>query len=125
MAAKYITISHKTKQGNTKEIKYRVDSDFVPAKVSDICNEFIENYCFDKDQEDWLYEEYSKKEKRKKKVKNDDGTTSEILVDQDISFITLRSDFVNQFFPDIIVGSGKKKTNKQRFLERYNKKHHK
>lgn len=125
MAAKYITISHKTKQGNTKEIKYRVDSDFVPEKITDICNEFIENYCFDKEQDEWLFKEYGKREKRNKKVKNADGSVSETQVEQDISFVTLRSDFVNQFFPNIIVGSGTKKTNKQKFLERYYKKHNK
>ena len=45
MAEQKITKKYKNKNGEVKETTYRIDADFVPKKATDICDEFINNYC--------------------------------------------------------------------------------
>lgn len=83
----------------TVKNKYRVDVDFEPEKASEICGEFIDNYCIAKGKEDieWLInltekevEVTIKNGKNKGKVKK-----------QKISDLEIRKEFVNKYFPKL------------------------
>lgn len=98
MAEEYITKTKKVK-GETVSTTYRVDADYVPTKISDICQEFIENYCVAHKATDWLVKEVSIPYERKLK----DGTTAPSAY----PFISLRTDFAKEFFPAIVGNSSK------------------
>lgn len=90
----YITkISKKKVDGEIKLIEktYRIDPDFVPTSTSDICVEFIENYCVAHDQIAWLVGELSTP--RKQILKDGKERTAEITA------IQLASIFYKKFFP--------------------------
>ena len=100
--AEYISITHKNKGGVEKTIKYRVDAGFVPKRLDEICEEFIQNYCISNDKEDWLDKQYAstenfvvKKDSRKingvEYKKGETYTTAK-------SFISIRRDFGKEFF---------------------------
>lgn len=131
MAAKgkeeIITISHKVKvkdeNGNAlrkdgkfvwEEVikKYHIEPSFIPKKIDEICEEFIQNYCEANGEEDWLIDQYSQKEPVYIKDKNDKKKIVEVK-EQDKSFVSIRSAFANKFFPDIIVGAPEKKETKR------------
>lgn len=79
--------------------KYRIDVDFVPEKASDICGEFIDNYCIAKGKEDieWLINLTEKEvEVTIKKGKNKGEKRK-----QKISDLEIRKEFVNKYFPDL------------------------
>ena len=102
----------KDEAGNsiTKEVEYRIDADFVPEKASEICNEFIENYCVANKKIDWLV------------AKVQETITDKNGKEKDLPFVNLRADFVKEFFPSIIIGTKKKgDTFKERILAKYKK----
>ncbi len=125
MAAEYIEIKHKNKDGKEKTIKYRIDADFIPKKLGDICEEFIQNYCLDKGETDWLDKQYDstevfevKSDKGKKfdgvkYVKGDKYTAPK-------SFISIRKDFAEKFF-DIKKKEEKTKTGRDKWAEKKKK----
>lgn len=89
--------------------EYRIDADFKPTAVEDIILEFIENYCVANGEEKWLVAQLEAKENTNRKQK--DGSTK--IVEKDKSFVSIRSDFVNKFFPEIIKGDKEKKPTKR------------
>lgn len=131
-----ITISHKikAKDENGKALmkdgkyvweevikKYHVEPSFVPKKIDEICEEFIQNYCEAKGEEDWLIDQYNQKETVYVKDKNDKKKIVEVK-EQDKSFVSIRSAFTNKFFPDIIVGApAKKETKREKWLAKRKK----
>lgn len=102
MAEEYIEITHKNKSGEVKTIKYRVDPDFVPKKLADICEDFIQNYCIAKDEINWLDKQYASKETFT--VKKDKRTYKGVVYEKgeeyeaDKTFISIRKDFAEKFF---------------------------
>lgn len=144
MAEQYIVKKHKVKvldeEGNPKkntrgkdifktiETQYRIDADFEPERIDEITQEFIENYCVAKNQTKWLIAEVSKKETRtfKKEAKlNGVVYKAGDSVEQPISFVSMRSDFANKFFPHIVIGDNpkeKKETFNERMIRLYGKK---
>lgn len=123
MAAEYIKKTHK-KNGTTVETTYRIDAAFVPAKIGDICNEFIENYCVANKEIDWLVEvsntssfvvERTNKETKEKYF--------ETVTCENYPFVNLRRDFAQKFFPSILKGEpAKAETFKERINRLYGKK---
>lgn len=112
----YTVISHKVKKrdddGNpvkkggrlvyeVVEQRYRIDPYFVPENISDICMEFIYNYCVANNEGAWLKEIYSRTEKA---IKNK-GKPNETVVERPISFVSIRSEFANKFFEGCIKGN--------------------
>lgn len=102
MAEKYISITHKNKKGEEKTINYRVDADFVPKKLDEICEEFIQNYCLAKGKEEWLDKQYESKEtfevKTSKRTYRGVEYTKGQKYEADKSFISIRKDFAKEFF---------------------------
>lgn len=109
----YTVISHKVKKrdddGNPvkkggrfvyEEVdqNYRIDPYFVPEKISDICMEFIYNYCVANNEVAWLKEINSRTEKA---IKNK-GKPNETIVEKPISFVSIRSEFTKKFFESCI-----------------------
>ena len=124
MAAEYLEITHKNKDGKEKTIKYRVDADFVPKKLDEICEEFIQNYCLAKGESDWLDKQYDstevfevKADKRKYKgVEYKKGDKYEA----EKSFISIRKDFADKFF-GIKKKEEKAKTGRDKWAEKKKK----
>lgn len=95
----------------TKATEYRIDADFIPSRIDEITQEFIENYCVSKNQMKWLLAEVEKKEVRKfTKATKLNGVSYKAgdTCEQPISFVSMRSDFATKFFPEIIVGDSQK-----------------
>ena len=103
MADKYVEKKHKNKDGKEVVTKYRVDAAFVPTAVKEISEEFIQNYCEANGLEEWLTAQYEAKETAVAKTttkRRQAGDKYEIPK----SFVSIRSDFVEKCFPDIIKG---------------------
>lgn len=119
--AEYITKKTTKGKGENKktvETTYRVDPDFVPSGINEICAEFIENYCAANNAIDWLLEKVNTKIEVERKQK--DGTTK--VVTMDYPFVSLRSDFANKYFPQIIKGDKKEELSlKDRLNKKYAK----
>ncbi len=130
MAEKKIKIKHKVKvldesgnpikneMGNfvweTVEKEYRVDADFKPKAIDDICAEFIDNYIEANDEGEWFIGILESKETYKKGEKKGQ--------EKDISFVTIRSAFAKKFFPEIIKGTSvKEKSFREKMLAKYKK----
>lgn len=96
-----------------KEVRYRIDSDFIPETIGQISESFIQNYCEANHEEDWLTNQYLSKETVKKK----DG--KEVV--QDKSFVSIKSDFVKKFFPDILKKKNNVISRRTQWLEKHNK----
>ena len=111
-----VSVDKKTGEKTATEIKYRIDADFVPSASSEICMDFIENYCVANNETDWLVEVVQKTKTIKDKDGNDTGKV------RDYNFIEIRADFVDKFFPQI-KGKKPKKTPtlKQRIIDKYGK----
>lgn len=113
MAAKYIEKTHTKKLENgEKEVvttKYRVDPDFVPTKVTDICTEFVEAYCVANNETDWLCEKYEATAVGK------DGK------ERPYPFTSIRTDFCKKFFPTLVAGDKKATNFRAAFLAKYKK----
>lgn len=91
------------------EVKYRIDADFKPTSIRDICKEFIENYCVANNATDWLVEAVDKTDANGKPV----------------HFNVVRSDFVDKFFPQLRDKNKKQVKNipwGQKMKEKYGKK---
>lgn len=134
MAEKYITISHDVKKldENGKPIKnekgrfvwekveksYRIDAEFVPTSIDEICFEFIDNYVEAHNEGEWFVDVLEQKEYHKKKDKDN----NEIVEEKDISFVSIRSAFANKFFSDIIKGKPVKEPSfRDKMLAKYKK----
>lgn len=130
MAAEYITIKHKVKKldkdgnpikndkGNfvytVVEKKYRVDADFKPEAIDEICSTFIDNYVEANNQGEWFISVLEKKETYKKGKKKGQ--------EKEISFVSIRSAFVRKFFPEILKEEpGKKLSFREQMLAKYKK----
>ena len=130
MAEKKIKIKHKVKvldesgnpikneKGNfvwkTVEKEYRVDADFKPKAIDDICAEFIDNYIEANDEGEWFVGILESKETYKKGEKKGQ--------EKEISFVTIRSAFAKKFFPEIIKGtSDKEQSFREKMLAKYKK----
>lgn len=120
MAEKYVTKSKKVK-GETIETKYRIDADFVPAEISEISMEFIENYCVANNQVAWLLDEANITEYAVIRNKGKENQYKEIVKCDNYPFVNLRKDFVKKFFPTIIKGK-KEETWKERLNRLYGNK---
>jgi hypothetical protein len=120
MAAEYITKESTNKKGEKKLIQYRVDAEFKPKEINDICKEFIENYCVAKNETEWFVNTISKPfvySKGEKKGYIDEK--------KDYPFVAVRADFVKKFFPEILKvkeEEEKKPTWKEEMLAKYGKK---
>lgn len=110
MKEEYIIKTSKGKEGEIKETRYRIDADFKPKKIGDICQEFIANYCEANNQGEWLLDTIDKKE------------TDKHGKEMDISSMSIRKAFVLQFFPDILKGKDKAPTWKEQMKARFSKK---
>lgn len=130
MAEKKIKIKHKVKvldesgnpikneKGNfvweTVEKEYRVDADFKPKAIDDICAEFIDNYIEANDEGEWFVSILESKETYKKGEKKGQ--------EKEISFVTIRSAFAKKFFPEIIKGTSDKELSfREKMLAKYKK----
>lgn len=131
MAAKYTVIKHRVKvmgedgeplkneKGNfvweEVEKTYRVDADFKPTGVEEICSEFIDNYVEANNEGEWFVNLLSSKEKYKKGEKKGQ--------EKDISFVSIRSAFAKKFFPDIVKGDKETEPSfRVKMLAKYKKK---
>lgn len=120
MADEYIEKPHKNKDGKILVTKYRVDAAFVPTTVKEICEEFIQNYCVAKHKEEWLIKQYESKETAVVKIttkRRQAGDKYEIPK----SFVSIRSEFVKEFFPDIIKDSKNKESSRDKWLKEHKK----
>jgi hypothetical protein len=130
MAEKYSIITHKVKKldasGNpikdekehfvweVVEKKYRVDADFKPSSIDEICAEFIDNYVEANNEGEWFVGVLEKTEVYKK---GDNKGKKKA-----ISFVSIRSEFVNKFFPEIIKGEPAKELSfREKMLAKYKK----
>lgn len=102
MAAKYIEKTHKNKNKVEVTRRYRIDPEFKPKKIDDISQEFIENYVEANNKGEWLLEVIDMTEKHR------DKETKEVIGEFDISFMTVRKLFAEEFFPEIIKGKKEK-----------------
>lgn len=103
-------VDKKTRKKVIEDITYRIDASFVPEKVSDICMEFIINYCKANGAEaiKWLKDIANKKETQER-TSTDKNTGEKITktVEVHTPFVSLRTAFAEKYFPDIIVGKSK------------------
>lgn len=130
MAEKKIKIKHKVKvldesgkpikneKGNfvweTVEKEYRVDADFKPKAIDDICAEFIDNYVEANNEGEWFVGVLESKET----YKNGEKAGKE----KDISFVSIRSAFAHKFFPEIIKGKPEQEMSfRDKMLAKYKK----
>ena len=119
MAAKYITKTKKVR-GEIIETTYRVDADFKPAEVNEICMEFIENYCVAKGEIAWLLETVNTSAYEVERTNKETGEKfKEVVKCDNYPFVNLRRDFVKKFFPKIIKGATTAKTWKEILNEKY------
>ena len=104
-------------KGEVVETTYRIDADFVPSAITDITQEFIENYCVAKGETEWLVEMVSTASYTTMR-KNEEGKKVAVTVECDgnYPFVNQRRDFVVKFFPELI--KGKKKETEETFTER-------
>ena len=99
--AQYITkVTTKKVDGKPvkEEVTYRVDADFVPSNINEVCLEFMMNYCKAHNEGDWMITTSSNTITDKKGKK------------RDYPFVSLRADFMKKFFPNVL--KGEKKENK-------------
>lgn len=121
MAETYITKT-KVVKGETIKTQYRVDAEFEPETIGDICMEFIENYCVANNQIDWLLDEINITEYTVIRDKGKATEYEEVVKCDNYPFVNLRRDFVEKFFKKIIKGDDDKKTWKERLNAKYGKK---
>lgn len=106
-------VTKKDENGNkiVKEVTYVIDPSFVPSDPSQICMEFIINYCEAKGAEaiEWLCDTFEKKHTNK------NGKETEY------PFVMIRRDFCVKFFPAIAPKYENKPTANFRteFLKKY------
>ena len=101
----------KDKTVRTKEeVQYRIDAAFQPSDISEICLEYIMNYCEANNEGDWLLD-VSQKQITDKNDKK-----------RDMPFVNLRAEFVKTFMPSIIKGDAPAVNMKSRIAERFGKK---
>ena len=131
MAVKYTVIKHKVKKldeagkpiknekGNyvweTVEKQYRIDPDFKPTAIDEICAEFIDNYVEANNEGEWFVSVLEKTETYKKGAKKGE--------EKELSFVSIRSAFANKFFPQIIKGKAEQELSfRDKMLAKYKKK---
>lgn len=89
------------------EATYRVDLDFHPENINEICEEFIQAYCKAQGEENWLYEQYTMKIDCKIRDKADKKKIIKIEK-REQPFINVRKNFAEKFFPGCIKGEPEK-----------------
>ena len=89
----------KTRITKTKE--YRIDPEFVPASIKDICSEFVMNYCISKGEATtkWLKDKYDSVETTV--ITNKDGK-EETRYKRKFNDREIIVQFTREYFPDII-----------------------
>lgn len=120
MAEQYVEKKHKNKEGVEVVVKYRVDADFKPEKVSDIQEEFIQNYVVANGEVDWLVAQYNETEEAVAK-KDSRGKKAGQKYKQQKSFVSIRAAFVAKFFPEIVKGKSSEQTLRTDFMKKYGK----
>lgn len=102
-------VNKETGKKEVKKIEYRIDASFVPEKVSDICMEFIINYCKANGAEaiKWLKDIANKKETQERTSTDKNGEKITKTVEVHTPFVSLRTAFAEKYFPDIIIGKSK------------------
>lgn len=118
MAEQYITKTHKNKAGEEVKVEYRVDADFIPTEVSQITEEFIQNYVIAKGETAWLVAQYSEMEEAVAK-KDSRGKKAGQKYKQRKSFVSIRSAFVEKFFADIIKGKSSSASLRDSFMKQF------
>lgn len=121
MAEQFVTKSKKV-NGETIETQYRIDADFKPTKIAEICMEFIENWCVANNQIEWLVNTMNITEYKVIRNKGKEDEKEEIVKCDNYPFVNVRRDFVMQFFPKIIKGDNANETWKERINRLYGKK---
>lgn len=122
MAAEYITKKKKVK-GEVVETTYRVDAGFKPSEISEVCIEFIENYCVANKKIDWLLEKVNTTSYEvERKDKETGAKFMETVQCDNYPFVNLRKDFVEKFFPSIIKGNTSPETFKDKINRLYGNK---
>ena len=121
MAEAYVTKSKKV-NGEVVETKYRVDAGFVPTEISDICMEFIENYCVAFKEIEWLVTTMNITEYEVVRNKGKENEYTETVKCDNYPFVNVRRDFVKKFFPKIIKGENANETWKDRINRLYGQK---
>ena len=119
MAKQYVEKIFKVK-GEVRTTKYRVDPDFKPTDISEICVEFIENFCVAKDAIAWLVDKVNTTsyEVVRKNKETGESYTETVKCDN-YPFVNLRRDFAQEFFPDIIKGKVARETFKDKINKLY------
>lgn len=121
MAEQFVT---KTKKVDGVEVvtKYRVDTDFVPEKIAEICMEFIENYCVANNEIEWLVNTINITEYEVVRNKGKEDEKTETVQCDNYPFVNVRRDFVKKFFPKILKGEDGNETWKEKINRLYGKK---
>ena len=95
------------KNAKGEDVYYHVEAEYVPSKISDICEEFIVAYCEANGEEaiNWLVKTVNTKVPTQRTNKE----TGEKEKGEDIymPFVSLRSAFAKKYFPNIIKGDKK------------------
>ena len=106
----------------TVAIKYRVDADFVPSEIGQICGEFMDNYIEANKQGEWFVALLEKTEPKKVKEKQADGSEIEVIKNVPLSFMSIRSEFAKKFFPNIVKSSSSdNESYRVKMLKKYKK----
>lgn len=95
--------------GKTAQVEatYRIDVDFVPSEINEICEEFIQAYCVAQGDTEWLVEQYTKKIDCKIRDKEDKKKIVKIEK-REQPFINIRKNFAEKYFPGCIKGQPEK-----------------
>ena len=100
-----------TRKENGKSVQveatYRVDVDFVPSEINEICEEFIQAYCIAQGDIEWLVEQYTTKIDCKIRDKEDKKKIVKIEK-REQPFINIRKNFAEKYFPGCIKGKPEK-----------------
>ena len=100
MAKEFITKKYDKKVDGKKvekETTYRIDIDFVPAKLEEICLEFMTNYCIAKNDTQWLSDMLTTKIKYVvSKGKNKGETKERKYTEKEI-----KKEFVGRYFENL------------------------
>lgn len=83
-------------------------------KITEITMDYIEAYCVEHNETDWLVDLVQQTEPRK--IKGSDAVT-----EQPISMMSIRSKFARKFMPEIVKTKESGNTFRDRILEKYKK----
>lgn len=104
--------------GKTAQVEatYRIDVDFVPSEINEICEEFIQAYCVAQGDAEWLVNQYTTKIDCKIRDKEDKKKIVKIEK-REQPFINIRKNFAEKYFPGCIKGQPEKELSiREKFL---------